>query len=155
MCEIKNSLTIYISGIPKEMRKKLNGIKWTGKWSHKIYEFKYNKGDTSGARYGMVAFGKSADRKFIDCMYVLYKMDFKIAPQEIVKKKNHSVLFGLVKWQTTEREYVERTLGVKSIKQLQNFFRVKALQRFYNEGLIDSINYVPSIEDIDTDDKKK
>ena len=103
----------------------------------------------------MVAFGKSADRKFIDCMYVLYKMDFKIAPQEIVTKKNHSVLFGLVKWQTTEREYVERTLGVKSIKQLQNFFRVKALQRFYNEGLIDSINYVPSIEDIDTDDKKK
>ena len=125
-----------------------------GKWSYKIYEFKYNKGDTSGVRYGIVAFGKSADRKYIDCMYVLYKIDFKIAPQEIVTKKNHSV-FGLFKWQTVETKVLERTLGTKSIKQLQNFFRVKALQRFYNEGLIDSINYVPSIEDIDTDDKKK
>ena len=150
-----NSPTIFISGIDKEMRKKLNGIKWTGKWSHKIYEFKYNKGDTSGARYGMVAFGKSADRKFIDCMYVLYKMDFKIAPQVIVTKKNHSAFWGLKKWQTVETKVVERTLGIKSIKQLQNFFRVKALQRFYNEGLIDSINYVASIEDIDTDDTMK
>ena len=60
-----------------------------------------------------------------------------------------------MKWQTVETKVVERTLGTKSIKQLQNFFRVKALQRFYNEGLIDRINYVPSIEDIDTDDKKK
>ena len=126
-----------------------------GKWSYKIYEFKYNKGDTSGVRYGIVAFGKSADRKYIDCMYVLYKVDFKIAPKEIVTKKKHSALWGLVTWQTTEREYVERTLGIKSIKHIQNFFRIKALQRFYNEGLIDSINYVPSIEDIDTDDIKK
>ena len=145
---------LFISGIDKELRLKLNGIKWTDQWSHKIFEFKYNKGDTSGARYGMVAFGKSADRKFIDCKYVLYKMDFKIAPQVIVTKIYHN-LCNLLKWQTTEREYVERTLGVKSIKQLQNFFRVKALQHFYNEGLIDSINYVPSIEDIDTDDMKK
>ena len=132
----------------------MNGIKWAGQWSYKIYEFKYNKTDTSGARYGMVAFGKSPDKKSIDCMYVLYKMDFKIAPKIIVTKKNHSVLWGLKKWQTTETRVVERTLGIKSIKLLQNFFRVKALQRFYNEGLIDSINYVGSIEDIDTDEQK-
>ena len=137
------------------MRKKLNGINWTGKWAHKIYEFKYNKGATSGARYGMVAFGKSADRRFIDCMYVLYKIDFKIAPQIIVTKKKHSKWWGLRKWTTKSTEVVERTLGMKSIKQIQNFFRVKALQRFYNEGLIDSINYVTSIEDIDTNDTKK
>ena len=137
------------------MREKLNDIKWTGSWSYQIYEFKYNKGDTSGARYGMVAFSKSTDRKFIDFMYVLYKMDFKLAPQEIVTTNSHSMLWGIVTWQTTKREYVERTLGVKPIKQIQNFFRVKALQHFYNEGLIDRINYVPSIEEIDTDDMKK
>ena len=144
-----------VSGIDEELRKKMNGIKWAGQWSYKIYEFKYNKADTSGARYGMVAFGKSPDKKSIDCMYVLYKMDFKIAPQVIITKKKHSAVWGLVKWQTTETQVVERTLGVKSIKNLQNFFRVKALQRFYNEGLIDRINYVASIEDIDTDEQKK
>ena len=111
-------------------------------------EFKYNKKDNSGARYGMVAFGKSEDKKSIDCMYVLYKMDFKIAPQEIVTIKDHSILWGLIKWQTTETKLVEHTLGVKSIKLLQNFFRLKALQGFYKEGLIETINYVPSIDNV-------
>lgn len=141
-------------GIDDSLRKKMDGIKWSAEWSFKVMEFKYNKNDDSGARYGMVAFGKSADKKSVDCMYVLYKMNFKVAPQEIVTVKDHSLLWGLVKWQTSETKLVERTLGVKSIKLLQNFFRVKALQGFYQEGLIDTINYVPSIENVpDTDDK--
>ena len=155
MGDSSNAITLSISGIDKELREKLNGIKWNDHWSHKIYEFKYKKGAASGARYGMLAFAKSTNRKFIDLSYVLYKMDFKIAPQEIVTKNSHSALWGLVTWQTTEREYVERTLGIKFIKQIKNFFMVKALQRFYNEGLIDRINYVPSIEEIDTDDMQK
>lgn len=133
------------------MRKKMNGIEFAAEWAYKVIEFKYNKKDNSGARYGMVAFGKSEDKKSIDCMYVLYKMDFKVAPQEIVTTKDHSLFWDLCKWQTTETKIVKRTLGVKSIKLLQNFFRVKALQGFYKEGLIDTINYVPSIEDVDID----
>lgn len=137
-------------GIDDSLRKKMDGIKWAAEWSYKIYEFKYNKTGSSGARYGMVAFGKSADKQTIDCMYVLYKMDFKVAPKEIVTKKKHSAMLGLINWTTTDTKLVEQTLGIKSIKLLQNFFRLKALQGFYKEGLIESINYVPSIDDIDS-----
>ncbi|XP_013383745.1 uncharacterized protein LOC106154061 [Lingula anatina] len=135
-------------GIDADMREKMNGIHWSEDWHYKIMEFKFNKKDQSGARYGMVAFGKSADGLSVDCMYVLYKMDFKIAPQRIVTEKNHSAVFGLFQWTTHEEKIVERDLGLKSVQLLQNFFRMKALQGFYKEGVIDSINYVPSIEDV-------
>ena len=29
-------------------------------------------------RYGMIAFGRSPDGQYVDCMYVMYKMDFKV-----------------------------------------------------------------------------
>ena len=96
----------------------------------------------------MIAFGKSKDGKFVDCMYCLYKLDFKVAPERIVTTKEKSILWGLKKWQTVEEEERERALGVVSLKRIKNFFRFKALQGFYNEGLIDEINVVPSIEDV-------
>ena len=100
----------------------------------------------------MIAFGKSKDGKFVDCMYCLYKLDFKVAPERIITTKQHSVLWGLVKWESVEERVQERVLGVKSLKRIKNFFRFKALEGFYKEGLIDRINVVPSIEDV-ADDK--
>ena len=139
-------------GIDEQMRKKMNGIAWGSKWAHKIMEFKYNgSSPDSGARYGMIAFCKSNDGKFVDCMYCLYKLDFKVAPERIITKKEHSVLWGLIKWETVEERVQKRVLGVKSMKRIKNFFRFKALEGFYKEGLIDRINVVPSIEDV-TDD---
>lgn len=135
-------------GIDEGMRKKMNGIQWASEWSYKVVEFKYNAAHDSGARYGMIAFGKSKDGKFVDCMYCLYKLDFKVAPERIVTKKEHSVLWGLFKWETVEEKVQERVLGVKSLKRIKNFFRFKALEGFYHEGLIDQINVVPSIEDV-------
>ena len=135
-------------GIDEEMRKKMNGIQWGKEWSYKIVEFKYNAANDSGARYGMIAFGKSKDGKFVDCMYCLYKLDFKVAPEKIITKKDHSVLWGLVKWQTVKEGVKEKELGVKLLKRIKNFFRYKALKGFYHEGLIDQINVVPSIEDV-------
>ena len=65
-------------------------------------EFKCNQKDESGApkdfsgaRYGIVAFGKDKSGKFVDCMYVLYKMDFTIAPDVIITEKKKSYIFGL------------------------------------------------------------
>ena len=135
-------------GVDKEMRKKMNGIHWASEWSYKIVEFKYNAANDSGARYGMIAFGKSKDGKFVDCIYCLYKLDFKVAPEKIITKKEHSVLWGLVKWETVQEKVQERVLGVKSLKRIKNFFRFKALEGFYQEGLIDQINVVPSLEDV-------
>ena len=139
-------------GIDEEMRKKMNGIEWAGEWAYKVMEFKYNASGDSSARYGMIAFGKSKDGKFVDCMYCLYKLDFKVAPERIITTKHHSSLWGLIKWQTVEEKEEERVLGVKPVKRIQNFFRFKALEGFYKEGLIDQINVMPSIEDL-ADDK--
>ena len=135
-------------GIDKEMRKKMNAIKWAGEWSYKVMEFKNNAASASGAKYGMIAFGKSKDGKFVDCMYCLYKLDFKIAPEIIIRNKEDSILWGLYKWETVEVKVQERVLGGNSLKRIKNFFRFKALEGFYQEGLIDQINVVPSIEDV-------
>ena len=89
-------------GIDEQMRKKMNGIEWAGEWAYKVMEFKYNASSDSSARYGMIAFGKSKDGKFVDCMYCLYKLDFKVAPERIITTKQHSVLWGLVKWESVE-----------------------------------------------------
>lgn len=42
----------------------------------------------------------------------------------------------------------ERSIGTETIKNLQNFFRLKALEAFQREGLIKSINFVQSLEDV-------
>lgn len=121
---------------------------------YKIAEWKFNKDDenahqhSAGARYGMIALGRSADSNYIDCMYVMYKMDFSITPREIVTQKDHSILWGLFSWTTTDTEKVGQKLGAESVKSLQNFFRLKALQGFYKEGLIEKINKDNSLDDI-------
>ena len=134
-------------GIGEEARKKMDGSLYASDWEYKIVDFKYNPSSDSGARYGMIAFGKSKDGMFVDCMYCLYKLDFKVAPTKIIKKER-SIFWGLVKWETVENRVQESELGVKSLKRIQNFFRVKALEGFYKEGLIDKINVVPSIDDV-------
>ena len=138
-------------GIDEEMRKKMNGIEWAREWAYKVTEFKYNSSSDSGARYGMIAFGKSKDGKFVDCMYCLYKLDFKDPLERIITKKEHSILWGLIKWKSAEERLQKRVLGVKSLKRIKNFCRFKALEGFYKEGLIDRINVVPSIEDVADD----
>lgn len=147
-----NHLQDAYKGIDKEMRKKMNGIEWASEWAFKVMEFKYDSSSDSGARYGMIAFGKSKDGKFVDCMYCLYKLDFKVAPGIIITRKDYSSIFGLINWQKVEEKEQERKLGVKSLKRIQNFFRFKALEGFYKEGLIDEINVVPSIEDLADDE---
>lgn len=117
-------------------------------WQDKIIEWKFNKGDNSGSRYGMIALGRSQDKKFVDCMYVMYMMDFKLAPREWIMKNKRSALFGLCSWTTRKVVKEERSIGTESIKNLQNFFRLKALESFQKEGLIKSISYVETLEDV-------
>lgn len=136
-------------GITPDIRKKMNGILFADEqWEYKIVEWKFTQSADSGARYGMMAFGKSPDGQYVDCMYVLYKMDFKVSPKVIVTKKKHSVLWGLFSWTDIEVHKEERNLGTKSIKAMQNFFRMKALEGFYKEGLIEAISYVDSLDEI-------
>ena len=136
-------------GIDEKTRKKMEGILLSVEWAHKVVEFKYNcKSSGYGARYGMIAFGKSRDGKFVDCMYCIYKLDFKVAPRIITTQPS---LWGLLTGQTVEEQEKKRSLDFKSLKRIQNFFRFKALEGFYKEGLIDKINVVPCIVDTTND----
>lgn len=119
----------------------MNAIIFTEKsWYDKLIEWKFNNADESGARYGMIALGKSQDQKYIDCMYVLYKMDFKIK-----RSIMSSFLRALLSWFGNKQS---RGLTEQEIKKFRNFFRLKALEEFYKEGLINSISFVDSLEQI-------
>ena len=58
-------------GIDSEMRKKMDGIKWSQEWAYKVMEFKYNSSSDSAARYGVIAFGKFKDGSFIHCFIAI------------------------------------------------------------------------------------
>ncbi|XP_028411151.1 uncharacterized protein LOC114533757 [Dendronephthya gigantea] len=156
-CEVMEAKGIKFSDVPKfldhmreayqgidaDARKKMDGIRWTDEWAYKIIELKYNNSSSdSSARYGMIAFSKSNDGGIVrvDCMYCLYKLDFDVAPQRIVT--------------TAEETLQESVPGIKSPWRIKNFFRYKALEGFYKEGLIDRINIVPSIEDVHKEENK-
>lgn len=140
----------FCIGIDERQRKKMNGVLFgEGAWDHKVFDWKLeDKGYKASARYCMVAFGKSSDGKYVDCVYVLYKMDLEI-PKEIVVKERHSLLFGLIEWTTNSVRENKSMLDMERNKEYKNFFRMKALQGFYNEGLMDKINYVPSLDYVD------
>lgn len=102
-------------------------------------DFKFNmdnNDDMYRSRYGMVVLAKSGDK--IGCMYVLYKMDFKIAVS-----KEKSLLWGLFKWTVSDPNNIASVVNDASF---HNFFRKKAIEEFYKEGIIDSINYVSKLE---------
>lgn len=107
--------------------------------SHSILENKFMTDDGSGVRYCILAFGKSPDGMLINCMYVLYKMDFVLG-----KAKEKKSMFGdLKRWITTKFELV-KTSGLERCESFRNFFRIKALRGLQKEGLIDEINFVDS-----------
>ncbi len=131
------------------MRKKMRGILWAGEWSQKVMEFKYDSSDDSRVRYGLVAFGKDASKKYVDCMYVLYKIDFRLGTRIVTRTRDHAALFGLVRWSSEVQEVKKSNLGAYSARGLQNLFRVKALEGFQKERLIERINWVDSTDEIE------
>lgn len=124
-------------GIDEEEIKQLKGIKFSKLQTHHFLDFNYvksNDDDMNRLRYGMVVLAKSGDQ--LGCMYVLYKMDFKIAkpPTNML-----SILWGFFRWEVSNPSKIA---GVVQSPLFQNFFRKKAIEEFHKEGIIDSINYV-------------
>lgn len=112
--------------------------------SHSILETKFMTVDGSGVRYCMLAFGRSPDGMLINCMYVLYKMDFVSGKA----KERKSILGDMKKWFTTKFEQFLETFGLERHESFRNFFRMKALRGLQKEGLIDEINFVDSKKEI-------
>lgn len=127
---------LYLTGLEDMIAENRSNIKSE---SHSILENKFMTDDGSGVRYCILAFGKSPDGMLINCMYVLYKMDFVLG-----KAKEKKSMFGdLKRWITTKFELV-KTSGLERCESFRNFFRIKALRGLQKEGLIDEINFVDS-----------
>lgn len=101
-------------------------------------EFKFNmdsNDDMYKLWYGMVVLVILGD--IIGCMYVLYKMDFKI-----VVFKMWLFLWGLFKWEVFDFNNI---VCVVNSDMFCNFFWMKVIKEFYKEGIIDIINEVSSL----------
>ncbi|CAG2189708.1 unnamed protein product [Mytilus edulis] len=103
--------------INDNIRKKMEGVLFVNDtWEYKILEYKFNTGKDSGAKYGLIAFGKSPDQKYYDCMYVLYNMDFRVAKKTEFVEKKHRFLWGLFSWTTTDKKYREKIWIKKTLR---------------------------------------
>ena len=133
-------------------RRKMDGALFSEEtWSHKLFNWTVGVNENnSAAYYGMIAFGISPDGKYFDAMHVVYRIDFKLLPRQIITQNKHSILhvFGLVSWTTTSEHMQPAKISTHTVKLLENFFRFKAMEGFYKEGIIDSINYVNQIDEI-------
>jgi hypothetical protein len=139
----------FLTGITETDRNKWNGIHFAEKWTSKIVEWKFNadtadESGVQGARYGIIAFAKSPDGKYVDCNLAIYKLDFRVAPKLLLKE--NSILWGLYVWSTVEKHEIDRSISKDEIAKFQNFFRYKALNEFKKEGIIDRISYSNRIE---------
>lgn len=106
--------------------------------SHSILETKLTTEDGLGVRYCMLAFGQSPDGMLINCMYVLFKMDFELA-------KEKKTFFGNIKRKVLSTiEHLKEIFGISSPESSTDFFRIKALRGLQNEGHIEKINFVDS-----------
>lgn len=115
----------------------------TNKSKQSIVDWTFKKPDNSGARYGIVGFGKYPDEKQVDCLQVLFKMDFTIVPKE--KSTNKSWYSMGPKFCTKKVE--DDPLTEINGKDFQNYFRLKVLEECYREGYIENINHVNPSED--------
>lgn len=107
-------------------------------------EWRFNKPGNTNIRYGIIVFGRSPDKKYVDCIYVLFKIDFKIASKERLTGAKGASL------RSTTQPNIFPTLdnmsGSNNSNEFQNFVRVKALEECCKEGLIEKINYVDCLE---------
>lgn len=112
-----------------------------------IVDWTFKKPDNSGARYGIVAFGKYPHEKQVDCLHVLYKMDFMIVPKEKSTNKPWYSMGSRCSTKTVEASKKDDPLTEINGKDFQNFFRLKVLEECYREGYIENINHVNPTDD--------
>lgn len=121
-------------------------IAYGKEFTSRIVEWKFKTDDFNAtadqkSRYGIMALAKSSDGKFIDIMLAVYTLEFKLAPKITTIEKEYSTFMGLITWTTKEDKKVAKYIDKRAIEKFQNFFRLKALKAFEQEGIIDKISY--------------
>ncbi|XP_013414353.1 uncharacterized protein LOC106176491 [Lingula anatina] len=129
----------------QDVRKKLRGIRWSEQWSQKMFEFSFGDDLQSGVVYfGMIALAKDG-AGFIDAATCLYKLDFTVAQEKVVRTDTDHFL-GIELETRTRTSYRDRSLGFVTAQALKNFARTKAVEAFQERGLLRAVNYVSSLE---------
>lgn len=128
-------------GITKEVRKKMDGILFCDKFEDGFVDNTFVSGSASTALYCLFAFCRSSDGKLIDCIYVIYKAEFELAPEEIESSKDHSLLFGLFKWESYSTEEKIRKFGIETNKKFENYFRMKVQEELKKKNVIERVTY--------------
>ena len=135
-----------VAGVTADMRSKMESIRYVKSWYEKSVDFKCDDNRECHAVYAIMAFGRSSDKTSIDFIHAHYKLDFKIAPKIIERRKQNSILWGLYNWESIEYRKEEYALGMRSKSLLDNYVRYQVLKGFYNEGFISSVNQNNAID---------
>lgn len=139
----------YLVGITLEDRQKWNKVYCTEDWTSKIVEWKLNAAVAGSygnqqARYGIIGFSKSTDGNFVDCMFAIYTIKFRLAPT--ISWRESSFLW----WKSYKKNYVDKYIKRTEIEKFQNFLQLKALTAFKKVGIIEEICYTDQTEKTDT-----
>lgn len=120
----------------------MKAIDFSTQWTTKLVELNFQTSESSnqGARYGIMALAKSSDGKFVDGMTAIYTLNFDLAgslqiPVEI------SSFWGIYKAKYFLTEVAPKYMEKVEIETFEHYFRLKALQAFHKEGIIDKISY--------------
>lgn len=148
--DLVSKLEHQYRGVNFNIRKKIQGIHWAPSWSHKVFEFTFGDNIDSGKVYfGIICLAKSPDGQTVDAVSSLYKLNFTLAREKVVKTETFQ-LFGFIPVDsTTSVHYRTRNLGYFSKKQISNFCRMKAMEAFKSKGFIHHVPYVTSLSAID------
>lgn len=141
-CTVEIRYVVLYIGVTKTVRKKMEGILFGHTWNDDIVENTFVAGGTSKAQYGLAAFGRSSDGMFIDCMYIVYKAEFELAPKEIETFNERTMIFGLFNWAKYSTEEKKQYFGIETNKKFENYFRVKVLENLKERKAIDSVSYL-------------
>ena len=117
--------------IPEEKKDGILDGQYAEKNTLMSKEFIFKPGKDSELVYMKVATIKTSDTK-IDLALMYYRLDFKLAPLKIEKKKSKWFLFIKIGEETTIH-YEPRNLSEKDQDCFTNFFRFKALKGFLQE----------------------
>lgn len=107
-------------------------------WEQNVVEWIGQNTEYSGFQYGIVAFGRSPDGKYVDCISVVFQMDHITHYKESISNNFPPA---------SDTEALEHIFGEMSEMKVRNFLRFKAIEGCYNEGLIDKIGFVNTLED--------
>lgn len=123
---------IFLIGIDDNIREKLNNVDVL---DGNFVDWQLTTADNSSVQYGMLAFGRSQIRGFIDCVYILYKLDFGTAPTDIVTDDKHSWTVIL----KTKGRCIKRRNFRLNRNNFLNLLRVKALELYHKENLTEDM----------------